>query len=80
MLSMLRHAEGRLGLDGGAGRRQLRHQEGRHLLVPVTCSKGKYKVVKGLEVDLFSRERMVATERELWEEREGVKDLLGPAA
>jgi malate dehydrogenase len=47
---------------------------------PVTCSKGKYKIVKGLEIDLFSRERMVATERELWEERDGVKDLLGPNA
>ena len=33
-----------------------------------------------LEIDLFSRERMVATERELWEEREGVKDLLGSNA
>jgi malate dehydrogenase len=47
---------------------------------PVTCSKGKYKIVKGLEIDLFARERMVATERELWEERDGVKDLLGPNA
>ncbi len=47
---------------------------------PVTCAKGKYKIVKGLEIDLFARERMVATERELWEERDGVKDLLGPNA
>ena len=47
---------------------------------PVTCSKGKYKIVKGLEIYLFARERMVATERELWEERDGVKDLLGPNA
>ena len=47
---------------------------------PVTCSKGGYKIVKGLALDGFSRERMNATERELWEEREGVKDLLGPGA
>ena len=47
---------------------------------PVTCAKGKWKIVKGLDVSDFSRERMNATERELWEEREGVKDLLGPAA
>jgi malate dehydrogenase len=45
---------------------------------PVTCAKGKWKIVKGLDVTEFSRERMNATERELWEEREGVKDLLGP--
>ena len=45
---------------------------------PVTCAKGKWKIVKGLDVTDFSRERMNATERELWEEREGVKDLLGP--
>jgi len=45
---------------------------------PVTCAKGKWKIVKGLDVSDFSRERMNATERELWEEREGVKDLLGP--
>ena len=45
---------------------------------PVTCAKGKWKIVKGLDVTDVSRERMNATERELWEEREGVKDLLGP--
>ena len=47
---------------------------------PVTCTKGKWKIVKGLDLDQFSRERLNATERELWEEREGVKDLLGPNA
>jgi malate dehydrogenase len=45
---------------------------------PVTCSKGKWKIVKGLKPDAFSKERMAATEKELWEERDGVKDLLGP--
>lgn len=43
---------------------------------PVTCENGKYTIVQGLEVDDFSRARMDATEAELREEREGVKDLL----
>jgi len=43
---------------------------------PVVCAKGQYKIVKGLKPNGFSRERMRATENELLEEREGVKDLL----
>lgn len=43
---------------------------------PVTCRNGEYQIVKGLEIDAFSRERMQATERELREEREGVKELI----
>jgi len=43
---------------------------------PVTCSKGQWKIVKGLKIDEFSKQRMQATEAELREEREGVKDLL----
>lgn len=43
---------------------------------PVTCSGGEYKIVQGLDVDEFSREKMQATEQELREEREGIKDLL----
>ena len=43
---------------------------------PVTCSKGQWKIVKGLKLDDFSKQRMQATEAELREEREGVKDLL----
>ncbi|HET7307785.1 MAG TPA: malate dehydrogenase [Gammaproteobacteria bacterium] len=43
---------------------------------PVTCSGGEYKIVQGLDVDEFSHEKMQATERELREEREGIKDLL----
>lgn len=43
---------------------------------PVTCKAGEYEVVQGLEIDAFSRERMDATERELREERDGVKDLI----
>jgi len=44
---------------------------------PVTCKDGKYEIVQGLEVDEFSRAKMDATDKELREEREGVKDLLG---
>jgi malate dehydrogenase len=43
---------------------------------PVTCSKGQWKIVKGLKLSAFAEERMRATEAELREEREGVKDLL----
>jgi malate dehydrogenase len=43
---------------------------------PVTCNGGKFEMVKGLEIDTFSRERMDLTLKELMEEREGVKHLL----
>jgi malate dehydrogenase len=45
---------------------------------PVTCSNGSYQIVQGLAVDSFSRSRMSATEAELREERDGVKDLMSP--
>jgi malate dehydrogenase len=44
---------------------------------PVTCDGGDYKLVTGLEIDAFSRERMDLTLKELFEERDGVKHLLG---
>jgi malate dehydrogenase len=44
---------------------------------PVTCRGGEYQIVQGLSIDEGSRKRMTATETELKEEREGVKDLLG---
>jgi malate dehydrogenase len=43
---------------------------------PVTCSGGRYELVKGIEVSEFSRKRMDATLQELHEERDGIKDLL----
>ena len=43
---------------------------------PVTCKGGVYSIVKGLDVNDFSREKMQATHRELLEERDGVKDLI----
>ena len=44
---------------------------------PVICTNGEYQMVKGLEIDAFSRERMTHTLNELLEERDGVKHLLG---
>ena len=44
---------------------------------PVTCANGEYILVKGLEIDAFSRERMTLTLNELLEEQAGVKHLLG---
>ncbi len=44
---------------------------------PVICRNGHYEIVQGLAIDEFSRQRMDATHKELLEERDGVKDLLG---
>jgi len=44
---------------------------------PVTCRNGAYSIVKGLDVSEFARKRMDATLKELHEEREGIKQLLG---
>jgi len=44
---------------------------------PVTCRNGSYQVVKGIEISEFSRKRMDGTLKELHEERDGVKHLLG---
>ena len=44
---------------------------------PVTLAGGEYRIVPGLAVDEFSRNRMDATLAELREEREGIKALLG---
>ncbi len=44
---------------------------------PVTCRGGQYQIVQNLAVSDFSRAKLLATEQELREERDGVKDLLG---
>jgi malate dehydrogenase len=44
---------------------------------PCTTSGGDYQIVKGLEIDPFSKEKMQATLKELEEERAGVAHLLG---
>lgn len=43
---------------------------------PVTTKDGKYEVVKGLEIDAFSQERINVTLKELQEEQQGVAHLL----
>jgi len=44
---------------------------------PVTCKNGRYEIVKGLDQSEFSKARMQATLKELQEERESIKQLLG---
>lgn len=43
---------------------------------PVVCKNGDWEIVQGLEINEFSRAKMSATEQELREERDAVKDLL----
>ena len=43
---------------------------------PCVCENGDYRIVQGLDIDQFSRQRMDATEAELREERSAVEDLL----
>ncbi len=44
---------------------------------PVTCRGGQVQIVKGIEISEFGRKRIDATLKELHEERDGVKSLLG---
>jgi malate dehydrogenase len=44
---------------------------------PVTCRAGRYRIVPDLAIDAFSRGKLEATEAELREERDGVRELLG---
>ena len=44
---------------------------------PATCKNGQYKIVKGIELSDFSRARMQATLKELHEERDAIRHLLG---
>ena len=43
---------------------------------PVTMEEGRWKIVQGLDIDDFSREKMKATQKELEHERDAVKDLI----
>jgi len=43
---------------------------------PVTCENGTYKVVKGLPIDSYSKEKMEATGKELVSEKEAIQSLL----
>ena len=43
---------------------------------PVTCSGGKFEIVKGLELNDFAKAKIAATQKELTEERSSVEHLL----
>ena len=43
---------------------------------PVTCKDGKYEIVQGLDMDDYSRKKMMLTKQELLEERDIVSELL----
>ena len=51
-------------------------KEGIVFSYPVACHSGEYQIVQGLAIDSFSRGRLEVTERELREERDGVKELI----
>lgn len=42
---------------------------------PVTCSNFEYKIVQGLHIDAFSREKMMASAQELLEEKSSALSL-----
>ena len=42
---------------------------------PVTCSNGDYEIVQGIDINEFGRARMLATQKELEEERDTVKHM-----
>jgi malate dehydrogenase len=50
-------------------------EEGLISSFPVTCRGGSYKIVQGLEISDFSRQRIDVTVNELKEERDAVKKL-----
>ncbi len=70
-----RHARGRLGLDVGPVRWLLRRRRGPRLGLSLHLLRGRWKLVEGLEIDDFSRERIDNSVDELKEEREAVKQL-----
>jgi len=43
---------------------------------PVTCSGGKYQIVKGLQHNDFAKSKIAATQKELNEERAAIEQLL----
>ncbi len=51
--------------------------EGTMFGYPCTCKDGKYTVVQGIELSEFSKGRIQATLKELQEERDSIKHLLG---
>lgn len=51
-------------------------EEGLIYSFPCVCKNGDWEIVKGLDINEFSQEKMNATEQELKEERDAVKSLL----
>lgn len=51
-------------------------EEGLIYSFPCTCKDGEYSIVQGVDIGEFSQEKMAATEQELREEKEAIKDLL----
>lgn len=64
-VSMAIPADGSYGID-----------EGIVYSYPVRCQDGRYEIVQDLDINEFSRERMLATEAELREERAAIEELL----
>lgn len=64
-VSMAVPADGSYGIDPGV-----------IYSYPVRCAGGHYEIVQGLDIDDFSRARMLLTETELREERAAIEDLL----
>ena len=52
-------------------------EEGIIYSYPCVCKDGDYEIVQGLEIDEYSQAKMDATEKELREEADAVKALLG---
>ncbi len=65
VLSMGVHADGAYGITKGL-----------IYSFPVRCQGGDWRIVEGIDVNAFSRERMQATENELAQERDAVAHLL----
>lgn len=51
-------------------------EEGLIYSFPCVCKNGDWEIVQGLPIDDFSKEKMLATQQELIEERDAVKSLL----
>ena len=51
-------------------------EEGLIYSFPCVCKDGNWEIVQGIEIDEFSKTKMVATETELKEERDAVQSLL----
>lgn len=51
-------------------------EEGLIYSFPCVCKNGDWEIVQGLSIDEFSKEKMLATQQELIEERDAVKSLL----